>query len=175
MHSTPLAPTAPVLMESRQSFGVLRPTVRRSLPFLLLLLSSTCSLKFADLCPSLLPSSCCCNLVGCRPRRLGTIQLVARHFFVRECVENGEIVVPYVNTLDNEADFFTKPLEGKLFFELRNRIMNVAPAALGGLARSYRASVQGGVLDAVRARVCAVRSGMSNAASYLGMCAERSP
>ena len=56
----------------------------------------------------------------------------------RECVENGEIVVPYVNTQDNEADFFTKPLEGKLFFELRDRIMNVAPTALGGLARSYK-------------------------------------
>ena len=84
--------------------------------------------------------------------------IARRHFFVRECVENGEIVVPYVNTLDNEADFFTKPLEGKLFFELRDRIMNVAPTALGGLARSYRASVHGGVLDAVRARVCAVRS-----------------
>ena len=30
-------------------------------------------------------------------------------------------------------------------------------------------------LDAVRARVCAVRSGMSYAASYLGTCAERGP
>ena len=53
--------------------------------------------------------------------------------------------------------------------------MNVAPTAMGGLARSYRASVHGGVLDAVRARVCAVRSGMSNAASYLSRCAERDP
>ena len=52
--------------------------------------------------------------------------------------------------------------------------MNVAPTALGGLARSYRASVHGGVLDAVRARVCAVRSHVSNAVSYLGMYAERS-
>ena len=99
--------------------------------------------------------------------------IARRHFFVRECVENGEIVVPYVNTSDNEADFFTKPLEGKLFFELRDRIMNVAPTALGGLARSYRASVHGGVLSAVRARACAVRSRVSNAVSYLGMYAER--
>ena len=53
--------------------------------------------------------------------------------------------------------------------------MNVAPTALGGLARSYRASVHGGVLSAVRARVCAVRSHVSNAVSYLGMCAERGP
>ena len=33
-----------------------------------------------------------------------------RHFFVRECVENMQIRVPYVNTVDNLADFFTEPL-----------------------------------------------------------------
>ena len=67
-------------------------------------------------------------------------------------------------------DFLTKPLEGKLFFELRDRIMNVAPTAMGGLARSYRARVHGGVLDTVRARVC-------NAVCYLGygMSPERGP
>ena len=31
-----------------------------------------------------------------------------RHFFVRECVENMQIRVPYVNTVDNLADFFTR-------------------------------------------------------------------
>ena len=74
--------------------------------------------------------------------------IARRHFFVRECVENNQIVVPYVNTVDNLADFFTKPLEGKQFFDLRDRIMNVAPSAMGGLARSYRARVHGGVSDA---------------------------
>ena len=33
-----------------------------------------------------------------------------RHFFVRDMVESFEITVPYVNTADNLADFFTKPL-----------------------------------------------------------------
>ena len=28
-----------------------------------------------------------------------------RHFFVRECVENMQIRVPYVNTVDNLADY----------------------------------------------------------------------
>ena len=78
------------------------------------------------------------------------------------------MLIAYVNTLDNEADFFTKPLEGKLFFELRDRIMNVAPTAMGGLARSYRACVHGGVLSAVQARV-------SNVVSYLGTSPERGP
>ena len=48
-----------------------------------------------------------------------------RHFYVREMVENGEIVVPYVQSDDNLADFFTKPLTAKKFFALRNNIMNI--------------------------------------------------
>ena len=50
-----------------------------------------------------------------------------RHFYIRELVENGEIVVNYVNTVDNMADFFTKALEPKRFFALRNIIINVPP------------------------------------------------
>ena len=33
-----------------------------------------------------------------------------RHYFVRECVENLQIVVPFVASVDNYADFFTKAL-----------------------------------------------------------------
>ena len=47
-----------------------------------------------------------------------------RHFFVRECVEDGRIVVPYVKTTDNLADFFTKPLAGPQFRSARDAIMN---------------------------------------------------
>ena len=39
-----------------------------------------------------------------------------RHFYVRELVEEQQMVVPFVSTVDNMADFFTKPLEPKLFF-----------------------------------------------------------
>ena len=46
---------------------------------------------------------------------------------MRECVENFELVVPYVNTNANDADFFTKPHAAKKFYEMRDRIMNVAP------------------------------------------------
>ena len=48
-----------------------------------------------------------------------------RHFFVRECVENMQITVPYVNTHDNIADFFTKPLAPADYFRMRDIIMNV--------------------------------------------------
>ena len=47
-----------------------------------------------------------------------------RHYFIRECVEDGKIRVPFVPSAENLADFFTKPLMGKEFFRLRDRIMN---------------------------------------------------
>ena len=59
-----------------------------------------------------------------------------RHFFIRECVENMQIVVPFVSTVDNIADFFTKPLSPKKFFAMRNMIMNhVTTADRGKRAR----------------------------------------
>ena len=48
-----------------------------------------------------------------------------RHYFIRELVEDGKIVVPYVSSTDNLADFFTKPLSPARFFALRDKIMNV--------------------------------------------------
>ena len=50
-----------------------------------------------------------------------------RHFFVRECVENHTLRVPFVSTVDNFADFFTKALAGPQFFKLRDAIMNIGP------------------------------------------------
>ena len=80
-----------------------------------------------------------------------------RHFFIRECVENMHLTVPYVNTLNNIADFFTKPLCSKQFFKFRDQIMNVAPEhrhqhsqrALRAVRadRSPGGSTDGGVLD----------------------------
>ena len=46
-----------------------------------------------------------------------------RHFFIRELVEDGRIVVPFVRSADNIADFFTKPLPSKSFFKFRDIIM----------------------------------------------------
>ena len=52
-----------------------------------------------------------------------------KHYYIRECVEEGRIRVPYVATADNMADFFTKPLPAKTFFRMRDIIMNVDPSA----------------------------------------------
>ena len=54
-----------------------------------------------------------------------TKHIARRHYFVRECVEEGRLCVPFVATVDNMADFFTKPWCKKTFFYMRDRIMNV--------------------------------------------------
>ena len=46
---------------------------------------------------------------------------------MRECVENHSLRVPFVSTVDNFADFFTKALAGPQFFKLRDAIMNIGP------------------------------------------------
>ena len=48
-----------------------------------------------------------------------------RHFFVRECVENFQIEVPYVNTADNLVDFLARVQPPKTCFAMRDAIMNV--------------------------------------------------
>ena len=48
-----------------------------------------------------------------------------RHFFIRQVVEDHQIIVPCVGESNkNLADFFTKPLSARKFFELRKAIMN---------------------------------------------------
>ena len=59
-----------------------------------------------------------------------------RHFYVRELVENHTIRCPFVSTVDNLADFFTKPLRASVFFPMRDRIMNVPVSGpRGGVER----------------------------------------
>ena len=44
---------------------------------------------------------------------------------IRELVEDHKICCPFVATVDNLADFFTKLLRASVFFPMRDRIMNV--------------------------------------------------
>ena len=53
-----------------------------------------------------------------------TKHIERRHFYVRELVENEELIVPFVSTTSKMADFFTKPLAGEQFYRLRSTIMN---------------------------------------------------
>ena len=52
--------------------------------------------------------------------------IARRHFFVRDMVESQELIVPLVNTQDNDADIFTKPLPPKRFKFLRRKVMNLS-------------------------------------------------
>ena len=47
-----------------------------------------------------------------------------RQFFFRQVVEDHQLIVPYVESDKNLADFFTKPLPARKFFPLRKAIMN---------------------------------------------------
>ena len=65
--------------------------------------------------------------VAYNPEHFSRMKHVAhRHFFIRECVDDGRIVVPLVRSADNQADFFTKPLPHATFVQFRDRIMNMS-------------------------------------------------
>lgn len=64
--------------------------------------------------------------IAYNPEHFGRVKHVERRwFFVRDMVEKMEVRVPLIGTKDNVADFFTKPLKGKQFFDFRDRIMNI--------------------------------------------------
>ena len=52
-----------------------------------------------------------------------------RYFFVKDRVANGEVRIEHCPTLDMLADYFTKPLQGALFYKLRDQIMNIDPSS----------------------------------------------
>ena len=65
--------------------------------------------------------------VSYNPEHHGRMKHVhRRHFFVRDLVERFEIVVPFVRTHENIADFFTKTFSAAPFFQMRAVIMNEA-------------------------------------------------
>lgn len=68
--------------------------------------------------------------VAYNPEHQGRMKHVARrHFYLRELVEEHRVRVPFVSTVDNIADFFTKPLRASMFYAMRDRIMNVPPGS----------------------------------------------
>ena len=71
--------------------------------------------------------------VAYNPEHHGRMKHVdRRHFYVRELVENHRLRVPFVTTVNNIADFFTKPLHQKTFLPMRDIIMNVRTVSVTG-------------------------------------------
>ena len=101
--------------------------------------------------------------VAYNPEHFGRMKHVERrHLYVRECVEDHLITVPFVRTDDNIADFFTKALESKRFFRLRDSIMNIAPDH-----RACRASASTGVSPRVGLRGGVVTSHVTSQPSHV--------
>jgi len=48
-----------------------------------------------------------------------------RYFFLHDRIQSKELKIIYKNTTEVLADFFTKALQGRLFFRLRREIMNL--------------------------------------------------
>jgi hypothetical protein len=46
------------------------------------------------------------------------------YYFIKYRITKKEVSVEYCPTGDMQADFFTKPLQGQLFFKFRKAIMN---------------------------------------------------
>ena len=46
-----------------------------------------------------------------------------RYFFLTDQIEKGNLTVDYCPTSEMTGDYFTKPLQGKLFEKLRKQIM----------------------------------------------------
>ena len=50
-----------------------------------------------------------------------------RYFFMHDQVLQDKVMIKHCPTLTVRADFFTKPLQGMLFYPLRDLITNIAP------------------------------------------------
>ena len=60
------------------------------------------------------------------PRTDNSKHIGVRHHFLREHVDNGEFEVTHVASVDQHADFLTKPLHLEAFERYRDFVMNIA-------------------------------------------------
>ena len=56
-----------------------------------------------------------------------TKHIELRYFFIHDQVQQDKVLIKHCPTHNMRADFFTKPLQGMLFYRLRILIMNLAP------------------------------------------------
>ena len=47
-----------------------------------------------------------------------------RYFYITELIDNGKVQLQYQPTKNMLSDLLTKPLNGKAFIQLRNRLLN---------------------------------------------------
>jgi hypothetical protein len=56
----------------------------------------------------------------------GTQHINIRYFFITDCIASKEVAIQYCPTKEMVADYFTKPLQGLLFYKFRDQIMGLA-------------------------------------------------
>jgi hypothetical protein len=54
-----------------------------------------------------------------------TKHISVRYFFVKDRIDKEEVKLVYLSTDDMLADFYTKPLQGSLFRQMRDMIMGI--------------------------------------------------
>jgi hypothetical protein len=66
----------------------------------------------------------------------GTRHINIRYFFITDRIARKEVGIQYCPTKEMVADYFTKPLQGELFYKFRDQIMDVVPMNTIGDHRS---------------------------------------
>ena len=57
----------------------------------------------------------------------GTRHINIHYFFITDRIARKEVGIQYCPTKEMVADYFTKPLQGELFYKFRDQIMGVVP------------------------------------------------
>ena len=58
-----------------------------------------------------------------------TKHMDVRYFYIADCIARGEVSLKHCPTTEMLADFFSKPLQGQLFFKFRALLMNIDPSS----------------------------------------------
>jgi hypothetical protein len=58
-----------------------------------------------------------------------TCHMNIRYFFIKDYVDNNEIVIKHCETSKTLGDLFIKPLQGMMFHKIRDRIMSIDPSS----------------------------------------------
>jgi hypothetical protein len=72
----------------------------------------------------------------------GSKHVSIRYFFITDRIEKKHIKVKYCPTKEMIADFFTKPLQGALFYKFRDVILGVDPKDFDEYKKQYYAALE---------------------------------
>ena len=74
---------------------------------------------------------------GRRSAGKGSRHVKIKYFFIADKVKSKEVKILYCPTGDMTADFYTKPLQGSLFYKHRNAMLGIEPEDIPKCIKSY--------------------------------------